>query len=182
MFCDNSSSADNQQERLLPSDDNLKWYLSGFTDGEGCFSVAICRHASAPFGWKIDPLFQVYQHKYNSRILYIFRDVLHFGYVSLKGGNPSCFVYCVDRISALINTVIPFFEQYPLLGEKYQNFLLFKEIVRGLAKKEHLSIEGFTRLTKLAYQMNHNGKYRKNPMEYVLFQVKESSEAKRQTR
>ncbi len=62
----NASSADNQQERVPKNIDNLKYYLAGFTDGEGSFSVTICKSKYAKLRWKIDPLFQVYQHKDNS--------------------------------------------------------------------------------------------------------------------
>lgn len=165
---ENESSADNQQERLLSRSEGLKFYLAGFTDGEGCFSVTICKHKSAKFRWKIDPLFQVYQHKDNSKILYYFEQVFGCGYVSKKGGNPSCYVFCVDAIKDLLQYVIPFFEKYPLLGEKYTNFILFKRIVNGLAKKEHQDKQGFTTLVKLAFKMNRNGRYRRNKLEDII--------------
>lgn len=104
---DNVLSAGNQQERLPDNIENLHYYLAGFVDGEGSFSVTIHRHKNR-FGWVIDPLFQVYQHKDNAFILYIFKKTFQCGYVSEKGGNPSCFVYCADNISQLEQIVIPF--------------------------------------------------------------------------
>jgi len=181
MLSENVSSADNQQERVPESVENLKWYLAGFADGEGCFSVAISKHKYAKWGWKIDPLFQVYQHKDNSRVLYLYKDVLVCGYVSKKGGNPSCYIYCVDKIADILDKVTPFFLQHPLVGEKYKNFLLFKKICEGLFAKEHLEISGFKRLVNLAFQMNRNGKYRKNSIETIFKSLDQSSEAKRQT-
>ena len=176
MITENVLSADNQQERVPKNIEYLKYYLTGFADGEGCFSIAISRHKCAKFGWKIDPLFQVYQHKDNSYVLFLYKEILQCGYVSTKGGNPSCYVYCVDKIQTLINVVIPFFESYPLIGEKYQNFLLFKQIVLGLSKKEQSTIHGFIRLAKLAFQMNRNGKYRKHTFEFIVSSLKQSSE------
>lgn len=164
---ENVPSADNQQERLLKSP-FLPYYLAGFTDGEGCFSVTICKHKSARLGWKIDPLFQVYQHKDNARVLYLFKQFMGCGYVSKKGGNPSCYVYCVDKIDDLITKVIPFFQNYPLMGEKYDNFLLFEQIVLGLAAKQHQTRGGFITLTKIAYKMNKNGRYRKCTIEEII--------------
>jgi hypothetical protein len=181
MFTDNVLSADNQQERLPKEIIFLNYYLAGFVDGEGCFSVTICKHKYARFGWKIDPLFQVYQHKDNASILYIFKEVFKCGYVSKKGGNPSCFVYCVDKIEELITIVIPFFEKYPLIGEKYENFLLFKKIVFSLQKKQHFTKNGFKTLVNTAFQMNKAGKYRKNSKEKIYASLEESSETIRQT-
>ena len=95
-------SADNQQERVPIKKENLNYYLAGFVDGEGCFTVTIHKTPTKTrFGWVIDPFFQVYQHKDNSRILYIFKEVFDCGYVSKKGGNPSCFVFCIDKRSDL---------------------------------------------------------------------------------
>lgn len=174
-------SADNQQERVPKNIDNLKYYLAGFVDGEGCFSVTICKSKFARLRWKMDPLFQVYQHRENSTILHIFKSVLECGYVSEKGGNPVCHVYCVDKIMDISQKIIPFFEDYPLIGEKYQNFQLFKQIVLGIQKKEHLTKDGFIRLAKIAFQMNRLGRYRKNSLESILYSLEQSSETTRQT-
>ncbi len=56
---DKALSAGNQQERLPKNSENLRYYLAGFVDGEGSFSVTIHRHPTR-FGWVIDPIFQVY--------------------------------------------------------------------------------------------------------------------------
>ena len=171
--------ADYQQERPPIDLENLKYYLAGFTDGEGSFSVSIHRSKFVRLGWNINPLFQVYQHKDNSRILYIFKDVFKCGNVSKKGGNPSCFVYCVSSMHDLMGVVIPFFDRYPLVGEKYQNFLLFKQIVHGVSLKKHLTKNGFRELARLAFQMNHSGKYRKNSLQTIFSSLEESSETTR---
>jgi len=173
---DNVLNTDNQQERFLGDVDNLKWYIAGFVDGEGCFSISIRRSKYAALGWTINPLFQVYQHKDNSYVLFICQKVFGCGYISKKGGNPSCFTYCVDKIADILKYVIPFFEQHPLLGEKNQNFLLFKQIVVGISRKQHLTADGFTRLARLAFRMNKMGKYRKISLEEIIGSLRKSSE------
>ncbi len=177
---DNALIADNQQERVPKDSENLHYYMAGFVDGEGSFTITIHRHPTR-FGWVIDPIFQVYQHKDNAFILYIFKKTFQCGYVSEKGGNPSCFVYCVDNIQQLKTVVIPFFERYPLIGEKHQNFSLFKEIVLQLSEKKHFMKEGFIEIVKLCFQMNRGGRYRKNTLETILESLEKSSETIRQT-
>lgn len=176
----NTLSAGNQQERVPKDVKNLYYYLAGFVDGEGSFSITIHRHPTR-FGWFIDPIFQVYQHKDNAYILYIFKKTFHCGYVSEKGGNPSCYVYCVDNIQQLKDIIIPFFEQYPLIGQKHKNFCLFKEIVLRLSEKEHFTKQGFIEIVKLCFQMNRNGKYRKNSLKTILDSLEQSSTTIRQT-
>ncbi len=181
MLSENVSSADNQQERVPLSDDNLKYYLAGFADGEGCFSVAIQRMKSKNRPWHINPFFQVYQHKDNAYVLHLYLKILKCGYVSEKGGNPSCHVYCVDRLDDLLVKVIPFFDEHPLLGDKKFNFLIFKEIVKKMHNKQHLTKTGFEHIVKLMFTMNKNGKYRKISMNEILSAVEQSSETKCQT-
>ena len=181
MFGENVSSADNQQERVPKESENLNYYIAGFVDGEGCFSISICHQKNSVLGWKMDPFFQVYQHRDNSKILYIIKDVLGCGYISEKGGNPVCFVYCADKIRDILTTVIPFFERYPLIGEKYNNFLLFKHIVAEISQKKHLTSKGFIELAKKAFQMNRGGKYRKNSLESIINSLEQSSETIRRT-
>jgi hypothetical protein len=177
VITDNPLSAENQQERVPKNEMNLNYYFAGFVDGEGTFTVSIHRrNVKSGIKWVIDPFFQVYQHKDNSFVLFLLRDKLKCGYVSEKGGNPSCFVYCVDKIQNLIDIIIPFFEKYPIIGKKYDNFLLFREIVYRLKKKEHLTKEGFVSIAKLCFKMNRNGYYRKNSLETIISSLEQSSE------
>lgn len=180
MSSKNVTSADNQQERLLRSVDNLNNYLAGFIDGDGSFNVCIHRSKFTRLGWNINPLFQVYQHKDNSDILSVIKDVFGCGKISEKGGNPLCNVYNVDSIKNIIEVVIPFFDKYPLISSKQNDFLIFKEIVFGIFHKQHLNQEGFILLAQKAFRMNRNGKYRRNSLETIISSLKESSETKRQ--
>lgn len=182
MVSENVSSADNQQERVSKDPKHLRYYLAGFTDGDGCFSVTVHKSKFRKIGWNINPLFQIYQHKNNSYILYLFKKIFGVGYVSKKGGNPLCNVYCVDKISDLVNVSIPFYQEYLLIGKKHNDFVNFSKIVFGIRDKSHLIPEGFIELASYAFEMNTKGKGRK----YTLNEVKnsvlaQSSETKRQT-
>jgi len=56
MLGENVSSADNQQERL-----ELYGWLTGFTDGEGAFTVSILKNLTSKTGWQVFPEFIVTQ-------------------------------------------------------------------------------------------------------------------------
>ncbi len=67
MSSDNPTSGDDQQETASTTFD--PWWVVGFVDGEGCFSVSIhhnSRFALRTRGWQIAPVFHAYQHE-NSR-------------------------------------------------------------------------------------------------------------------
>jgi hypothetical protein len=148
---------DNQQERL--SD-----YLSGYIDGEGSFHVAIQANASTNCGWQLIPELHVSQNPERASILRLLRNHLDCGYIKPNGragGRDSSLVYVVRNRSDLLEKVIPFFESHPILSEKRLEFETFAQIVRAMARGEHLSEKGFKRLLAKALRMNGNGKYRR---------------------
>ncbi len=155
-------------DRLPKKGKNLKYYLAGFADGEGSFSVSIKKVSGAKFGWVIDPLFQVYQHKENRIILKLFQRVLNCGKIHPKPGNPDVLVYTVSNRRHLAEKVIPFFEKYKLLSNKWFDFLKFREIVRALVKKKHTKREGFESIVKIVFSMNKGGKFRRYTLKEIL--------------
>jgi hypothetical protein len=179
MLTDNASSADNQQERVPKNKDNLGYYLSGFADGEGSFCVPIRRHPTSGSGWIISPLFAVFQHKNNPEVVYLFKEILGCGFITYKSGSPNCVVYMVASIKNHLEKVIPFFEKYPIIGHKHQEFLRFKEIVEMLSRREHHKTEGFKRIVQLAFSMNQQGKGRRHTLEEVFITLDQSSETTR---
>ena len=56
--------ADNQQERLDAS------WITGFTDGEGCFHISINKIPSMSLGWQVLPEFRIVQHEKDEFVLH----------------------------------------------------------------------------------------------------------------
>jgi LAGLIDADG endonuclease len=165
---DNPTGGDNQQETAEPLELDPHWVV-GFVDGEGCFCAALRRN---PFirstgNWQLQPLFQVSQHRAHRAVLEAMVSFFGCGAVRAKGPMSSVLVYDVHGLADLTGCIIPFFERYSLLV-KADDFRAFAAIVRGLARKEHLTTTGFERLVRLAYGMNANGKQRKRTLDEVL--------------
>ncbi len=172
-------SADNQQERLPKKGKYLMYYITGFVDGEGCFSVSVHRHKTSKYGWVVDPMFQVYQHKDNRHILEIIRQTFRCGYITEKSGSPNVHVYIVDNRRDLLEKVIPFFNRYLLISGKHEDFKLFEEIVQKMSERLHWERNGLMQVIKLAFQMNNTGKQRKYSLDTILSDLEESSETTR---
>ena len=178
MSSDNPSGADNQQETLLSNVQLHPAWVSGFVDGEGCFSVSV--HANRFMhrhgGWQIYPAFHVYQHATHRHVLDALQ--LHFkcGYVRPKGPRSNVMTYSVSALRDLECKVVPFFEVQPLIV-KAADFSAFRTIVRAMRRKEHLTEKGFEAIVRLAYGMNANGKQRSRTLDEVL---RGSSETARQ--
>lgn len=171
--------ADNQQERPRES---LSHYIVGFVDGEGTFHVAIQRRKDLPNGFQLIPEFHISQHKEKSSILEKIKDFLGCGYLKLNHPGSTrdvTKVYIVRNRQDLLEKIIPFFEKYPLISEKRQDFLKFAQIVKSMGQGRHLSRKGLVDLTRLAFSMYSNGRYRKLKLKIVL-SLMESSETVRQ--
>ena len=179
VVTENVLSADYQQERIPKDKDNMCYYLSGFADGEGSFCVPIRKHPALASGWIISPLFEIFQHKDNPEVVYLFKQLFGCGFISYKSGSPNVMVYMVASLQQHLDVVIPFFEQYPIIGKKYMEFIRFREIVKMLANKEHQTLLGFKKIVQIAYSMNQRGKGRKYTMEEIFNTLDLSSETTR---
>ena len=169
--------------KLLPRRrKELMYYLSGFADGESCFNISLKRQKTARFGWVLDPVFHVTQHRDNRIVLEIFKRILLCGRIIEKHGQKGTLQFMVDNRRQLIEKVIPFFERYPLIVKR-TDFIIFKEIVVGLEAKKHSNIDEFKKLLKRAFEMNQSGKQRRYKLDEVLTDLNllGSSEAIRQT-
>jgi len=169
MGSENPSGADNQQETVRSMFELDPRWVTGFVDGEGCFSVSIHRNpgARSTGGWQLHPVFHVYQHESHRAVLERMVTTFGCGRLRSKGPNSSVLTFAVDGLRELEDHILPFFEQHPPVV-KQGDFLRFAQIVRAMRSKEHLDPRGFERLVRLAYEMNLKGKQRARPIEVVL--------------
>ena len=171
--------ADNQQER--PSG-IASYYITGFVDGEGCFSVTIQKSKNVRLGIQIIPEFHVSQHQNRIEVLEAIMQKFDCGYIKPNDSrNPKDLtsVYVVRNLKDLRGKVVPFFKKYPFISSKQRDFETFSRVVDLMNKKEHLKKKGLITILKLAFSMNAGGKYRKLKIEDVI-SVVESSETIRQ--
>ncbi len=146
-------------ERLPRRRKYLYYYIVGLVDGEGCFSVSIREQDNTRFGWVIDPVFHIAQRKDRAAVLEIIRRVFNCGRIVPKPGQEDTMLqYVVDSRRHLIEVVIPFFTKHRLII-KHSEFEAFKEIVEGLERGEHRSLEGFIKLLEKAYVMSDSRTY-----------------------
>ena len=169
MDGENLSGADNQQERP-----GFEQWIVGFVDGEGCFSCPIQRNRTMSLGWQLQPRFAIVQGAKSRHALELIRSYFGCGglYRNRRHDNhkEDLFVYNVHRQSDLRHRIVPFFEANPLVTAKWEEFLKFREILRLMEQRMHLTIDGLRRIAEIQQTMNH-----KRPSRFL-----ESSEAIRQ--
>jgi hypothetical protein len=156
MDRDNVTGAVNQQERLDA-------YVAGYVDGEGSFHVAVQRNKSTTAGWQLVPEFHVSQAPERRQVLDLLRERLGCGRIqeNHRGSRDTTLVFVVRNRRDLLERVVPFFEQQPLLSAKQREVETFGTIVKAMAEGQHLSWGGFVRLRELALSMNGGGRYRR---------------------
>jgi len=145
--------ADNQQERL-----GMAYWISGFTDGEGCFSISVINNSTTRFGKQIFPEFVVTQGAKSLKALENIEKYFGCGSIVLNkrydNHNEHLYRYCVRSIQDLHSRIIPFFEQFPLRTYKRNDFLIFKKVILMMSRKEHLKVNGWNKILKLSSLTN----------------------------
>lgn len=148
----NQSLADNQQGRLDP------WYIVGFVDGEGCFSISVFRNTTTKLGYQVFPEFVVTQTAKSVSVLEDIQSFFGCGriYENRRTDNhrDNLHRYCVRAISEIRMNIIPFFEQYQLKTNKRFDFETFCLAVEMIERREHLTPDGLDRLRLVASTMN----------------------------
>ncbi len=149
--------ADNQQERL-----KIAYWILGFTDGEGCFSVAVTKNNTTKFGKQIFPEFVITQGEKSLMALKKVQNFFDCGNIFINkrydNHNENLYRYCVRSLSDLDQKIIPFFRTYPLQTYKKNDFMIFAKVIKLMINKEHLNIKGRKKILHLISQMNHKKK------------------------
>jgi len=117
---DNARIAANQQERLDP------WWIVGFVDGEGCFSVSRFKNKTCSSGYQTLYEFVVTQGEKSHASLEKIKKFFECGHIYINHRHDNhredISRYCVRRQDDLKKIIIPFFKKYPLVTAKRQQF------------------------------------------------------------
>ena len=105
--------------------------------------------------WKISAAFNVSQHDLEP--LELFRETLGCG--SLRRAGNGGWYWEVNRLSEISGRVVPFFERFPLVGQKQRDFELFRSAV-ALLSQPGVSDADYVAILQLREQMNRGGKRR----------------------
>ena len=137
----------------------LSAYISGYADGEGCFTVSIAPRASLLVRWEVRPSFSVSQNGDRAEVLQLIKT--YFGCGSIRPDrSDKTLKWETRRLEDLLERVIPHFERYPLLSGKRLDFERFAAVCRLQAGGAHRTKTGLIEIVELARGMNPSGKRR----------------------
>jgi len=105
------------QSNIIP-DPN---WVSGFVSGEGNLDVGIKKSKNI-IGYQVYLRFRISQHARDATLLELIMNYLGAGRLERDYRNPALYLV-ISKISEVNQIVIPFFNQYPICGIKYLDYL-----------------------------------------------------------
>ncbi|MFA4830089.1 MAG: LAGLIDADG family homing endonuclease [Thermodesulfovibrionales bacterium] len=156
---DNLSSADNQQERLI----KIGW-VTGFVDGEGCFSIGFVRQKDRigrkgyKIGYQVFHEFAVTQGAKSISCLKELNNFFGIGnvYINTRYDNHKehLYRYVVRKRGDLLDIIIPFFKKYPMRSSKQKDFAKFAQCMTLIQANQHLIVKGLVKIAGIVQTMN----------------------------
>jgi len=127
------------------------YYITGFIDGEGCFSISMYKDSRMLKGWQVKPVFSINLHSKDRKILEAIQITLGVGKIYKHGKDSIQY-----RVSSLKNlyVIINHLDKYPLITKKWADYLLFKKSVDLIKNKEHLTLDGLQKIVNIKASLN----------------------------
>ena len=129
------------------------WFVTGFSDAEGSFMVIVRRDSINNTGWRVEANFTINLHNRDLEILKSLQTF--FGNIGVIGSiRNNCCDFSVTYLNHNLMSIIPHFEKYPLITKKHADYLLFREVVLMISRKEHLTDIGIQTILNIRTTMN----------------------------
>ena len=142
------------------------FWVSGFVQGEGCFTVSFSKRLSSKHKIEVRPSFSVVQPIKSKQILLHLHKFFDCGFIRISR-KDGCYRFEIRSLKDLILKIIPHFDKFPLLFEKDENYQVFKKICLLMYKTQHKNPKILKEIIEEAYSMNFPG-YRKYSKEELL--------------
>src|SRR6266542_4324490 len=150
---------DNQQERLVDPG-----WVTGFVDGEGCFSIGFVRQPDRKnrkgyrTGYQVSHDFAVVQGARSAGVLHDLREFFGVGsvYINSRHDNhrENMHLYSVHRRIDLLEVIVPFFQTHRLRTSKAADFDKFVRCLELIRADRHLTRNGLIKIAEIAQTMN----------------------------
>jgi hypothetical protein len=121
--------------------------------GEGCFFIKVGKSNTHRLGYSVALNFLVVQ---NIRDTYLLENFIQFfgcgSYTIAEKSSVGTFG--VKSFTDITEKIIPFFDEYPILGTKLKDYEDFKEASLLIKSKLHLTKEGLEKIILIKSRMN----------------------------
>ena len=144
--------------RRRPSDSRIDIcsYISGYVDGEGCFCVSLRPQPRIRVGWEVRPSFSVSQNDDRAELIKLLPELFGGGTIRPDRSDKTL-KFEIRSLETLVESVVPFFDTYPLLSSKRRDFEIFRGICLEMNEGLHLTASGVVLIASQAERMNESG-------------------------
>lgn len=132
---------------------NPHW-VTGFCDGESCFSIQISKSEAYKTGWKVALIFSIGLHSKELNLINKIQSFFNGAGKVYYQKNSKVVVFRIKSTKDLAQLVLPHFDKYPLLTQKKADYLLFKQAVELVLRGEHLTTEGILKIISIKASLN----------------------------
>jgi hypothetical protein len=129
------------------------WFVTGLTEGEGCFCVSFAIRSKLRTGLEARPSFSLSLNEKDKPLLEDLQRFFEVGWIR-QSRSDRTWKYEARSLRDLIGSVVPHFERYPLCGSKAASFAGFAQICQMIGQGAHLECDGLSRIVRIAYEMN----------------------------
>ena len=134
---------------------NYLYFLAGFVEGEGCFFVKTSKSKTHKLGLSVNLNFIIVQNIRDKELMEEIKLVLNCGSITINESS-AIIRFTVTKFTDIQNKIIPFFDKYPLMGNKGKDYEDFKKVSDLITKKSHLTKEGLDKILEIKSNMNFN--------------------------
>ena len=113
-----STKVYNSTEQISP------YFVTGFTDAEGCFRLKISKNNKYALGWVVQAEYVIHLHEKDLTLL---KEIqIFFGGIGIiYKGQKNSVSYSISARKDLV-IVLAHFDKYPLITDKFRDYLLFR--------------------------------------------------------
>lgn len=128
------------------------YWVTGFTDGEGCFMATLEKIKSSEGKFGVEPCFQIGLHSRDLNLLIQIKSF--FGEIGTIYTYNNITVYKIINIDDILEVIIPHFDKYPLITQKQNDYIIWKKIINLIRDGKHLDEKGLTEILNLKVSFN----------------------------
>ncbi len=143
--------SENNKKCIIDKDITSPDWISGFTSGEGSFQVRIFKSTNHSIGYQVQLRFQITQQYRDKNLMEKIKNYLNCGYLSERDDIVD---FHVTKYDDIVKKIIPFFEEYPILGVKLENYKDFCKVANLIKDKKHLTEKGLEKIKLIKSKMN----------------------------
>ena len=104
-------------------------------------------------GYAVQLRFRIPQHERDTKLIEVLSNYFGSAVIEKHTKFPAVTLVIV-KFSHIVEKVIPFFEMYPLVGIKQNDFLDWCKVAKLMSNKSHLTIEGLNLIRTIKGGMN----------------------------